>query len=67
MILIMGIIFGLVFSLSGHGAITLPLIVLIALVSEFIMKKGNYKSIKYARLTYMFFPYFLLLIYYLYI
>ena len=58
MILIMGIIFGLVFSLSGHGALTLPLIVIIALVSEFIMKKGNYKSIKYARLTYMFFSLF---------
>lgn len=58
MILIMGIIFGLVFSMSGHGAIVFPLVIVIALIAEYIMKKGDYKSIKNARLSYMVFMLF---------
>ncbi|MDY3006719.1 MptD family putative ECF transporter S component [Anaerococcus sp. AGMB00486] len=52
MILIMGILFGIAFSLSGHGAIVFPGIVIISLLAEWILKKGNYKSIKYARLSF---------------
>jgi energy-coupling factor transport system substrate-specific component len=58
MILIMGLVFGLVFSMSGHGAITFPLIVIFSLLAEYIMKKGSYKSIKHARLSYMVFMLF---------
>lgn len=58
MILIMGVIFGLVFSMSGHGAITFPLIIIFALLAEWIIRKGNYQSIKYARLSYMVFMLF---------
>lgn len=58
MILIMGIIFGLVFSMSGHGAIVFPLVIVIALIAEYIMKKGDYKSVKNARLSYMVFMLF---------
>lgn len=55
MVLIMGIIFGIVFTLSGHGAYVGIGIVLISLISEWILKKGEYKSIKYARLSYSFY------------
>lgn len=58
MILIMGVVFGLVFSLSGHGAIVFPLIIIFSLISEFILKKGGYKSVKYARLSYIVFMLF---------
>uniref|UniRef100_UPI0025956EF8 MptD family putative ECF transporter S component n=1 Tax=uncultured Peptoniphilus sp. TaxID=254354 RepID=UPI0025956EF8 len=46
MVLIMGIVFGLTFSMSGHGAIVLPAIILLSLICEIILKKGGYKSIK---------------------
>lgn len=46
MMLIMGVIFGLVFSMSGHGAITFPLIIIFSLLAEYVLKKGNYKSKK---------------------
>lgn len=58
MILIMGILFGLVFSMSGHGAVVLPAIIVMSLICEMILKKGGYKSIKTARLTYMVFMLF---------
>ena len=58
MVLIMGIVFGLVFSMSGHGAIVLPAIIVMSLICEMILKKGGYKSIKTARLTYMVFMLF---------
>lgn len=58
MILIMGVIFGLVFSMSGHGAIVFPLIIILSLICEYVLKKGGYKSIKTARLTYIIFMIF---------
>ncbi len=58
MVLIMGIVFGLTFSMSGHGAIVFPAIVLLSLICEIILKKGGYKSIKTARLTYTVFMIF---------
>lgn len=58
MMLIMGVIFGLVFSMSGHGAITFPLIIIFSLLAEYVLKKGNYKSKKYARLSYVVFMLF---------
>lgn len=58
MILIMGIVFALVFSLSGHGALVFPLIIIFSLISEYIIRKGQYKSVKYARLSYMAFMLF---------
>lgn len=39
MVLIMGIVFGLVFSMSGHGAIVLPAIIVLSLICEMILKK----------------------------
>ena len=58
MIFIMGIIFGLVFSMSGHGLIVLPAIIVLSLICEIILKKGGYKSVKTARLTYTVFMIF---------
>lgn len=58
MVLIMGIVFGLVFSMSGHGAIVLPAIIVLSLICEMILKKGGYKSIKTARLSYTVFMIF---------
>lgn len=58
MVLIMGIIFGLVFSMSGHGAIVLPAIIILSIICEFILKIGSYKSIKTARVTYTVFMMF---------
>lgn len=58
MIFIMGIIFGLVFSMSGHGLIVLPAIIVLSLICEMILKKGGYKSVKTARLTYTVFMIF---------
>ena len=58
MVLIMGIVFGLVFSMSGHGAIVLPAIIALSLICEMILKKGGYKSIKTARLSYTVFMIF---------
>ena len=58
MIFIMGIIFGLVFSMSGHGLIVLPAIIVLSLICEMILKNGGYKSIKTARLTYTVFMIF---------
>ena len=58
MMLIMGVIFGLAFSMSGHGAITFPLIIIFSLLAEYVLKKGNYKSKKYARLSYVVFMLF---------
>ena len=58
MIFITGIIFGLVFSMSGHGLIVLPAIIVLSLICEIILKKGGYKSVKTARLTYTVFMIF---------
>lgn len=58
MVLIMGIIFGLVFGMTGHGAIVLPAIVVLSLICEMILKSGGYKSIKTARLAYTVFMIF---------
>lgn len=58
MVLIMGIVFGLVFSMSGHGAIVLPAIIILSLICEMILKSGGYKSIKTARLSYTVFMIF---------
>lgn len=58
MVFIMGIVFGLVFSMSGHGAIVLPAIIILSLICEMILKSGGYKSIKTARLSYTVFMIF---------
>lgn len=58
MVLIMGIVFGLVFGMTGHGAIVLPAIVVLSLICEMILKSGGYKSIKTARLAYTVFMIF---------
>lgn len=58
MVLIMGILFASVFSLSGHGAIVFPFTIVVALLAELVIKKGNYKSVKYARLSYVVFSLF---------
>lgn len=52
MMLILGVIVGLAFTASGHGIhVTLGL-PLLALVGEFILRKGGYQSIKHARWAY---------------
>lgn len=52
MILIMGIIFAVVFSASGHGYYLLPGALILSLIGEFILKKGDYSSKKSSRLAY---------------
>ena len=52
MVLILGILTGLLFSLSGHGVYVMPGSVIIALLAELVMKSGSYKSIFKARLAY---------------
>lgn len=52
MILILGIIMGLVFSTSGHGVYVIPGGIIVALLAEYILRKGNYKSINHARWAY---------------
>lgn len=49
MVIIMGIIFDIVFSASGHGLYIFPIILIISVICDFIMKKGEYKSVNHAR------------------
>ncbi len=49
MVMILGIIFALVFSMSGHGIYIWIGALLCALISEWILKQGGYKSIRHAR------------------
>lgn len=51
-VLILGIIIGLVFTVSGHGIYVLTRTIVVALVSEYILKKGKYKSVEYSRWAY---------------
>lgn len=58
MLLIMGIIFGAAFSASGHGIYVFPGIVIVTLIGEYILKMGDYNSIKHARWAYTVFALF---------
>lgn len=58
MVLILGIVEGCIFTVSGHGIYVLPGIILISFITEYILKSGNYKSIKKARLGYTVFSIF---------
>lgn len=49
MVLIMGTIIGLLFTITGHGIYVLPGTVLLALVGEYILNKGNYESLGHIR------------------
>jgi len=46
MVLIMSALFGLLMLFTGMGIWTLPISLFIGLICEFILKSGNYKSIK---------------------
>lgn len=58
MILIMGIIFSVVFIASGHGIYVGLGGIIASLLAEYIIRKGRYKSLKYARLSYTAFSLF---------
>lgn len=58
MVLIMGILFSLVFSASGHGVYIMPSGIVISLIAEWILSRGNYRSAKWARLAYTVFSLF---------
>ncbi|MGT2846597.1 MptD family putative ECF transporter S component [Streptococcus massiliensis] len=49
MILIMGAITGLLFTVTGHGIYILPGIILLSLISEWILKQGHYHSVNHTR------------------
>ncbi|MCF1633318.1 MptD family putative ECF transporter S component [Streptococcus gallolyticus subsp. gallolyticus] len=49
MVLIMGTIIGLLFMVTGHGIYVLPGTMLLALIGEYILKKGNYESLNHTR------------------
>ena len=52
MIGILGCLFMLVFSLSGHGLFVIPVVIVLSIISEIILYTGKYKSIIHARLAY---------------
>ncbi|MEE1325817.1 MAG: MptD family putative ECF transporter S component, partial [Streptococcus sp.] len=49
MVLIMGVIIGLVFTVTGHGIYILPGMTLLSLVAEYILKKGGYASVNHTK------------------
>ncbi len=52
MVMILGILTALVFSLSGHGVYVIPGAILVSLLAEFVLKSGAYKSVNKARWAY---------------
>ena len=48
MVLIMGVIIGLIFTVSGHGIYTLPGMTLLSLVAEYILKKAFWFEKRFA-------------------
>lgn len=52
MIGILGCLFMLVFSLSGHGLFVIPVVIVLSIISEIILYTGKHKSIIHARLAY---------------
>lgn len=52
MVLILGIVIGFAFTISGHGIHVTLGIPLLSLLSEYILRKGNYQSINHARWAY---------------
>lgn len=58
MVLILGVVVGGLFAISGHGVYVLPGTILVALIAEYILKSGNYKSVKKSRLAYTVFAVF---------
>ncbi|WP_438059361.1 MptD family putative ECF transporter S component [Streptococcus ruminicola] len=52
MALIMGVIIGLVFTVTGHGIYILPGMTLLSLVAEYILKKGGYASVNHTKLAF---------------
>lgn len=58
MIIILGLVVGLVFMVSGHGMYVLPGTVLTSIICEFILKSGGYASVNKARITYTVFALF---------
>lgn len=55
MVLILGVVVGLVFFISGHGVYGLPGTLALAFVAELILKKGRYKSVHASRWAYTIF------------
>lgn len=55
MVLIMGILFSILFTASGHGVFAAPGILIASLLAEMVLKKGGYSSLKYSRLSYVVF------------
>ena len=53
MVLIMGLVSGLVFLTSGHGIYIFLGTAALALVAEYVLKKGNYQSVSHARWAYV--------------
>lgn len=52
MVLIMGVIIGLIFTVTGHGIYILPGMTILSLVAEYILKKGDYASLKHTKWAY---------------
>lgn len=50
MVLIIGILFSILFTASGHGVFAAPGILIASLLAEMVLKKGGYSSLKYSRL-----------------
>lgn len=52
MVFIMGVVFAIAFSLSGHSMYVVPGCMSVALIAEWILKKGEYKRVNAARWAY---------------
>ncbi|MDR0730672.1 MAG: MptD family putative ECF transporter S component [Treponema sp.] len=52
MVLIMGILIGLFFFITGMGIYTLPIGIVCTLIAEFVLKSGGYENAKKAVLSY---------------
>ncbi len=58
MIAITMLMFMLLFVVSGHGLFVIPGAIIATALAELLLKKGNYSSIKYAKLSYVAFNIF---------
>ena len=55
MVLIMAVILGLFFTLSGMGSYMLPIAIVVGLIAELLLRAGRYQSAKMSVLAYGFF------------
>lgn len=58
MMLIMGVLFAIVFSSSGHGIFIVPGVLIVSFLGELLLAKGHYASVRYSRWAFTVFSLF---------